>query len=124
MWYLLNDAKEPVLCEDMDRLGAWMKKPKNRVVGSTVVGGLLVSTVFLGLDHGEDGELVLFETVVFANKTSSSMLGGRPFEYRESFDTLTIRYSTYADALAGHQEAVERIKSLSLMDQELLLSPT
>ena len=39
---------------------------ENRVVAKTIIGGVEVSTVFLGLDHSYGhGPLQLFETMVF-----------------------------------------------------------
>lgn len=54
---------------------------------------MLVSTVFLGVDHAEEGEPVLFETMI---------LGG-------SLDMSTWRYHTYEQSVAGHDEVVNLI---------------
>lgn len=55
-------------------------------------GNVVVSTVFLGLDHNHTGvgEPVLFETKIF---------GGPHNNFQE-------RYCTYLQALAGHDQAL------------------
>ncbi len=51
-----------------------------------------VSTVFLGLDHSfGDGELQLFETMIFGGKQDEEMR----------------RYATWEEAEAGHKEMVK-----------------
>jgi hypothetical protein len=66
-----------------------------RIVAKTRVGESEVSTVFLGIDHqfGE-GPPLLFETMVF---------GG------DGMDGHTRRYTTWAEAEAGHAEVVKEI---------------
>ena len=56
-----------------------------------------VSTVFLGLDHSwSGGKPVLWETMIF---------GGEHDEYQA-------RYTTYEDALEGHQEALNLVNNV------------
>ena len=72
--------------------GIWFENARNRIVKKTALpGGVEVSTVFLGLNHGYGGRLLLFETMIFAGDA-----GG----YCD-------RYATYDEALAGHQKAIE-----------------
>lgn len=54
---------------------------------------MLVSTVFLGVDHALDGEPVLFETMI---------LGG-------ALHGTTWRYSTHQQAESGHEKVVNLI---------------
>lgn len=56
-----------------------------------------VSTVFLGLDHSfsQRGAPLIFETMVFGP---------------DGEDTEQFRYSTWAEAEAGHQAIVARLK--------------
>jgi len=63
-----------------------------RVVGNHRVNGFHISTVWLGLHHGE-GALTIFETMVFCH-------GGTVFE---------CRYPTFAQAKAGHRKAVDMV---------------
>lgn len=66
-----------------------------RVVAWESSGAVTVSTVFLGADHSHGhGPPVLFETMIF---------GGPHDEYQR-------RYSTLAEAEAGHAEAVALAK--------------
>ncbi len=67
-----------------------------RVAETTLPDGTWVSTVWLGLDHQYgDGPPLIFETMVFQDKDN---LDERDQE----------RYSTEAEALAGHEAMVER----------------
>jgi len=53
-----------------------------------------VSTVFLGINHGWDGRVALYETMVF-----------RSVHGEECW-----RYATHEEAEAGHKAAVEMVK--------------
>lgn len=78
---------------------AEMFKSSDRVVAKTTIyDGCEVSTVFLGLDHRfvGDGPPIVFETLVF----------GGPFA--QEMD----RYSTWADAEAGHARMVEKCQPI------------
>jgi hypothetical protein len=64
---------------------------KDRKIGNTRIGEVLVSTVFLGLDHSFfAGPPLWFETMIFG--------GDR--------DQETYRYETWEQACAGHRETV------------------
>jgi hypothetical protein len=68
-----------------------------KVVAQTKVGDVLVSTAWLGLDHNFlGGPPLIFETMVF---------GGLLDQEQE-------RYSTEAQALAGHDQMVAKVKAL------------
>ena len=63
--YILNNGKvEP--CEDINKWSAWMSNA-NRTIIQTEREGILVSTVFLGVDYGIDSKEnpIIFETMVF-----------------------------------------------------------
>lgn len=63
-----------------------------RVVGQHEAGGVLVSTVWLGLDHSFGGEVSkIFETMVFSKGMQEDVCR---------------RYATLAEALRGHIETV------------------
>ena len=68
----------------------------DRTVKKTTIGDILVSTVFLGLDHqwGE-GPPLLYETMVF---------GG-------DFDEICERFSTRDGAILGHQQVVDLVRT-------------
>lgn len=84
----------PITLEDW----AQLRGEDYRRVGGTHIGQLWVSTVWLGLDHGfplgpdEDNyRPLIFETMVFGPGSCSELF--------------MARYSTLADAQAGHVEA-------------------
>ncbi|MBN9293756.1 MAG: hypothetical protein J0G96_07245 [Flavobacteriia bacterium] len=77
----------------------WHAKIENRIVKKTMIQGVEVSTVFLGIDHSlsfkEDEAPILFETMIF---------GGEHSGYQE-------RYSTWDESVIGHQRACEMVVS-------------
>ena len=90
--YIL-EGKKVVPCYDLYKWANWMKNA-DRKVASDKKGGIMVSTIFLGLDHNfGQGEPLLFETMVF---------GG---EHDEDMD----RYSTWEEAEEGHKCMCERV---------------
>lgn len=89
-FYTLDEAGDPVPCEDMLTWATWFaKNHEARVVVKTeLASGTTVSTVFLGIDHGfRDGDPVLWETMMF---------GG-------AYDLACDRYRSRKDALVGHE---------------------
>ena len=69
---------------------------EKRVAATTLPNGRWVSTVWLGLDHSFGaGPPLIFETMVFTSEADLSELD-------------CDRYSTEAEALAGHQRLVEK----------------
>lgn len=95
--YILS-GHTPVPVEDV---AEWARSFDNiRDVAKTEVDGVLVSTVFLGIDHRffGDGDPILFETMCFA-------LGDRgDYDFQA-------RYSTWEEAEAGHWDVVEQLRS-------------
>ena len=78
---------------------AWAKKHADpeykRVAETKLPSGVWVSTVWLGLDHSfMKGPPLIFKTMVFPPNSWTEL------ECR--------RYSTEAEAVAGHKEVVER----------------
>ena len=70
-----------------------------KIVKQEYVGDRFVSTVMLLTGHewelGEDKKPLFFETMIFGN---------------ESWEQYQERYSTYQEALAGHNALVEKLK--------------
>lgn len=92
--YILDADGNPVPCDDLMTWGRWIEDG-NRTVAKTYVGDVLVSTVFLGLNHQRgEGPPVLWETRVFGGKLDGEMH----------------RYTSRADALKGHEVMVFRVK--------------
>lgn len=94
MW-TLDEQGNPVPCSDSDEWAKMHEDVDRRRVARDAVGDVEVSTVFLGIDHNwGGGPPLLFETMIF---------GGKHDEYQE-------RYSTRAEAIAGHARALEMVK--------------
>jgi len=71
-----------------------------RLVEQTEIGQLLVSTVWLGIDHsfGYGDEPIIFETMVFG--------------LSDEWDEYMQRYSTEEEAKRGHEQVVTAIREL------------
>jgi hypothetical protein len=66
-----------------------------RLAETVLLDGKVVSTVWLGLDHARHGAPLIFETMVFPSQ--------------EDFTDLDVaRYTTRAEAMAGHEDMVEK----------------
>jgi len=91
--YIEVDGK-PVPEPDTMKWGRWMGKADRIVAKTDIEADIDVSTVFLGLDHGFDDTVLLYETRVF----------GGPF------DMETDRYTTRDEALQGHNNMVKKIR--------------
>jgi hypothetical protein len=91
-WKLIDG--EPVPCDDFLEWARWFETA-DRIIQQDRFGEVLVSTVFLGLDHGfgDDGPPVLFETMIF----------------RGEHDGYQTRARSRLEALAQHQTALELI---------------
>jgi len=104
--YIEIDGK-PVLEPDLLKWGAWMGKAE-RTVEKTVIDGVMISTVFLGLDYNfrDYGELLIYETMAF----------GGPL------DEIQRRYSTREFAERGHWRVVTEVeKSMLIFPQKSIL---
>lgn len=95
-WYVLSRRGVPQPVHDLLRWAQWFEHAERRVARDEV-GSAVVSTVFLGLDHGWRGGLpILFETMVFADGDR----GGDCW-----------RYATRSQALAGHARVVAQLRA-------------
>lgn len=95
-YFILNDdhSTTPV---DMMEWAQWLSADRNKViVKQETFGEVRVSTVFLGLNHAwlGQGPPLIFETMIF---------GGKEDGYQD-------RYSTWDEAIKGHQKAIELLK--------------
>ena len=96
-WILVNDKLKEV------GLMTWMKWFQNgdspgRITARTQVGKILISTVFLGIDHSFGGKKpVLWETMIFGSK-------------KKLLADYQARYSSLEDAKTGHKIAVQMVK--------------
>lgn len=103
--YILDDDGRPLPCPDSLAWGQWMHdadKDRLRVVAQDKDEGpgggeILVSTVFLGMDHNfvGKGPPVLWETLVFGGPLADEQM----------------RYISREHALAGHQAMCRRVRA-------------
>lgn len=88
-------------------IAEWAKAlDTDKVVKQETVAGKWVSTVWLGADHGFGGTPKYFETMVFPAKADCS----GPVSWTEEDCR---RYTTEAEAVAGHAEVVARLRGAS-----------
>lgn len=60
--YILDDQGNPVIEPDIIKWGEWRQNFDPQIAKDTI-GGVLISTVFLGVDHGFHGTPILYETM-------------------------------------------------------------
>ena len=111
IYYILDKDGDPVLEPDLQRWAAWMAKHV-RILRQETVGGYLVSTVFLGVDHNysSNGPPVLWETLV-----------GHYIDMRWSDGTLRkglqdeemYRHTSREEAMACHLDCVARYAAMA-----------
>jgi hypothetical protein len=96
--YKLDENGLPMLCEDLLEWASWFENDKNRRVAKTEIDDVLISTIFLGLDHNFSPvadpltyQPVLWETMIF---------GGKHDKYQR-------RYASRLEAELGHAEACD-----------------
>ena len=104
--HLILDDEHNAVPVDLMTWARWLEKDHSqRVVAQTKLANdiVLVSTVFLGIDHNfsEEGPPILFETMVFG------ML-----EDDEMAESYCWRYSSWDDAETGHAMAVKKTEAL------------
>lgn len=65
--YILNKHGKPVPEPDLEKWAHWFGNNEDRIVKQEHIGKIMVSTVFLGLDHNfiREGPPILWETMVF-----------------------------------------------------------
>lgn len=96
--YYKLEGMIPVPCINIIDWAIWFETA-DRHVALDKFDDVKVSTVFLGIDHNyEIGKPpLLFETMVFASK-------------HPEIDELTERYTTWEEAVVGHNRIVEEVK--------------
>ena len=109
MWYILNEKNKPIAAT-LSSYSQWSHEyPKKRIVKQENVGELYVSTVFLGMNRDYDEEKpILWETMIFSRN-----------EYVENNNEYKTRYTSYEDALIGHETALEFARTIkTIVDNE------
>lgn len=94
-FYIL-DGKTPMRCHDFQSWGEWMATHSRRVAHDEI-DGIIVSTVFLAIDHNfhDRGPPILFETLVFVTEGETGEM---------------LRYATWDYALLGHVRVVKKVR--------------
>jgi len=92
--YIMNDDGSLREVYSLFEWAHWFETAK-RHIGDTKIGGVRISTVFLGIDHGFDSPPQLFETMVF----------GGPLDQEQ------VRYATFDEAREGHTKMVWRVRA-------------
>jgi hypothetical protein len=92
--FILDENKN-VIPANVFEFGSFFEDGKNRIIKQETINNKLVSTVFMGINHNftPGGKLKVFETMVFEND-----------DFKDLYQD---RYSTYEEALSGHENAVQ-----------------
>lgn len=106
---ILDEDHNVIAAADILEWGQWFEQTENRTVARTQISGFLVSTVFLGIDHGFGKKQLWFETMVFEDEDRPV-----PIEVAGTLKKLLadyqVRYSTWIEAEAGHNQIIEVIQ--------------
>ena len=109
--YKLNSNNEPVPVADFAEYANVIEHIETRRVGLDFVNGCTVSTVFLGLEHGESGgKPILFETMVFTRRRGN---------YKR-LDECKARACTWLEAREYHELITLLIKRKRLTELSFL----
>lgn len=102
--FILDENKNAIPATLMEWAG-WLEGDcDKRIVGRSRIDDKLVSTVFLGLDHGYP-ELLKVCRELYKPKIFETMV----FEKKE--DIYCDRYSTWKEAEKGHQKAIDWVNN-------------
>lgn len=107
-YYILDENHRPVPVDDVLVWGRWFEDINNRRVAETHTKLFIISTVCLGIDHQfYKGPPILFETMSFERQPHiRRWLDGTLSEVHA--DDECVRYSTWDDAMEGHNTMVRR----------------
>lgn len=105
--YILDAHGNPLAAETMTEWSEWMAtRHEDRVVAKTqIMPDVLVSTVFLGIDHSfSDGQApILYESMTFGGLTSDDQE----------------RYETKEQAIKGHEAMVYAAREANKLPHEV-----
>lgn len=94
MWYILDENNKPIRSTIVEYGKQIEENPERKAVKQERIDDIFISTMLLGLDHAWNSDIpVLWETMIF---------GGEHDQYMD-------RYTSYEDALEGHQQALKLI---------------
>lgn len=108
--YILKD-KLAIPCEDLMEWAKWMSTADRTVARTDIEGLVVVSTVFLGIDHqfGE-GEPLLFQTMAFEGQDYGENVAFAGSLERDSFWGHAKHDSFWVEAEESHRVACENIR--------------
>lgn len=110
--YYILKGKLAIPVDTAEEWAGWMAN-NDRRVQRTVIEGVVVSTVFLALNHNfSGGEPLLFETMVFADEDYSGTLNldlALSEGQSSGFWGDCIRTSSWGEAEAAHKKVVAHI---------------
>jgi len=96
MWYILDENYKPIPASIAEYQTWTEEDPGNKIVKQENIKNVLISTVFLGLDHAyASKEPILWETMIFEGK----------------YDQYQKRYKSYEDAVKGHAHALSLVEN-------------
>jgi len=95
LYWILDDDSTPVPVDDVRTWAEWFETVNRRIEYDVAPDGRIISTVFLGIDHGfvDGGPPLLFETMTFD---------------RDGRELACLRSSTVVDARIAHADACFR----------------
>lgn len=95
-YYKLNEDHSVTECTLEEWVEFFKIRSQRQVARTELDDGVNISTVFLGIDHGWGGRVLLFETMVF----------GLPGEAE-----IQERYATWDEAMLGHNTMVKQVSA-------------
>ena len=112
-FWVLNAEGEPEPATDPFAFMDVIHDPRRHVERTTIGDGVVVSTVFLHIDHsfGLSDRPVLWETMVFDERPRVERVAGG-IRRQPNFDGHTCRYSSRDDAIAGHKRIVAMVREV------------
>jgi hypothetical protein len=110
--FAILDENDRLKLVTLDQWLDWMRTHREgQLVGRDEIDGYLVSTIFLGIDHQfhPHGRPVYWETMIFDPPAGRTYLSGEKRELGD--DIYCERYSSLAEARAGHAQAIQWLKT-------------
>lgn len=109
--YILKD-KLAIPCGDVSEWSEFMSRG-DRTVARTQYENIVISTVFLGIDHryNKKGDPVLFETMIFEDEDYGNPVSFSLSDKNSSIFGDNKRYSFYGEAEEGHKKICEEVIS-------------
>src|SRR5262245_9876538 len=94
--YYILVGQTPVPVDDLLEWASWFEQNDRVVFQEQISADVLVSTIFLGIDHIGKGPPLLFETMIFRDGKGDEQW----------------RWHTWLEGEAGHKRVVETLKAV------------